>query len=114
MINMIFLATWGNSTDNVSSPFKLIWRPCEQTAAHLHVQQLCSNIIIHLKSSLCPPGEYKSNIRSLFALFLVSTTSCNNLNLQWLIFFGHFGAAETKCEHNTIILSVFKLIRHAC
>ncbi len=36
---------------------------------------LMSNIIIHLELCFWPPGECKSNIHSLLALFLVSTNS---------------------------------------
>ncbi len=57
-------ALWGHNID--ISPFKFIWR---------HTQQLSRNMIIHLESCLCPTDEYKSNIYSLLALFLVSTNS---------------------------------------
>ncbi len=43
--------------------------------SYLHIQQTRSNIIIHLESCFWPTDEYKSNISSLLALFLVSTNS---------------------------------------
>lgn len=40
------------------------------TVAYLHIQDLQSNIIIHLESRLCALGEYKSNIHSLLVPFV--------------------------------------------
>ncbi len=45
------------------------------TNTYLHIQQLWSNIIIHLELLLVTWPMPKSNIRSLLALFLVSTNS---------------------------------------
>ena len=49
--------------------------------AYLHIQQLQSNIIIHLESCVLPSDESKSDIHSLLAQFLVSIplySSCRN------------------------------------
>ncbi len=35
----------------------------------LHIQQIQSNISVHLELCVCPPGKCKSNINSLLALF---------------------------------------------
>ncbi len=42
---------------------------CLQTVDYSHIQQ---SINIQLEFCFCPPAEYKSNIHSLLALFLVS------------------------------------------
>lgn len=50
---LISLTTWGQGKQNMSSPFKLIWRTCEKTVAYLHIQQLRS-IIIYSESCFLP------------------------------------------------------------
>ncbi len=64
----------GRKTTDISMPFQLIWT-CWQSVVYLHIQQIRSNIIIHLELCLWPPGECKSSIHSHLAPFLVSTNS---------------------------------------
>ncbi len=54
----------------------------KKTVAYLHIQQRQSNISINLELCFWPPSDCKSNIKSLLALFLVSTNLWGNV---WLL-----------------------------
>lgn len=55
-----FLATGGQHN-------KMWKQSCLQTVAILHIQEIWSNITIHLESCFLPPGECESNILSPFS-----------------------------------------------
>lgn len=73
---VLFFATFGQQAETLS--------PLNAVIVNIFTH---SRKIIHLLSCLRPSDEYKSNIYSLFALFLVTTNSSGSLAAKYFIVF---------------------------